>query len=78
MVDEIILTHFGFKRGLKEGHGLAPILFNIALECTIRQLSVKWNLSLIYISDQIAYCAEDTNVTGKTIQTVRDTCTELE
>ena len=36
------------------------------------------NLSLIYVSDQIAYYAEDINFMGKTIQTIGDTRTELE
>lgn len=72
-----LTTHFEVKRGLKEGHGLAPLLFNIALECTIRQLSDKWNLLFIYITDQIPYYAEDIKVTGKTMQTVGDRCTEI-
>jgi len=36
---------FKVNRALQQGDGLASLLFNIALECALRQLSVDVNLS---------------------------------
>jgi hypothetical protein len=45
----------GFKvgTGLKQGDGLAPSLFNIALEYVIRQLSVQVTPTIFYKSVQL-------------------------
>jgi hypothetical protein len=45
--------HFEVNKGLKEGAGLVPILFNRALEYAIRQLPIDVTSSLIYRSGQI-------------------------
>ena len=37
--------NFEVNRGLQQGDGLAPLLFNIALEYALRQLPVDVNLS---------------------------------
>jgi hypothetical protein len=43
-----LTADFERHRGLKQEDGLAPLLFNIALECAIRQLSVDVNSLLVY------------------------------
>jgi hypothetical protein len=48
-----LTNHFEVKRGLKQGDGLAPLLFNIVLEYAIRQLSVDVNSSLS--ANQVKY-----------------------
>jgi hypothetical protein len=65
-----LTDHSEVKRGLKQGDGLAPLLFNIVLEYVIRQLPVDVNSSLIYKSGQIVGYADDINIMGKPMQTV--------
>jgi hypothetical protein len=43
---------FLIRRGLKQGDGLAPLLFNMALEYVIRKLPVAQNAILQYKSIQ--------------------------
>jgi hypothetical protein len=58
----------GFKvgTGLKHGDGLAPNLFNIALEYVIRQLSVQTTPTIFHKSEQLIGYAEDINIMGRT------------
>jgi hypothetical protein len=57
----------GFKlgNGLKQGDGLAPSLFNIALKYVIRLLSVQVKFTIFYISLQLIGYADDTNSMGR-------------
>jgi hypothetical protein len=57
--------------GLQQGDGLAPLLFNTALEYAIRQLSVDVNLS-----GQIIGYADDMNIMGRPMQTEKR-CIEI-
>jgi len=50
---------FQVGNGLKQGDGLAPNLFNIALEYVIRQLSVQVTSTIFYKSVQIIGYADD-------------------
>jgi hypothetical protein len=52
--------------GLKQGDGLAPYLFNIALEYVIRQLSVQAKATIFYKSVQLIGYADDINIVGRT------------
>jgi hypothetical protein len=54
----------GFKvgNGLSQGYGLAPTLFNIALEHARRQLSVRVESTIFYKSVQLTGYADDTDV----------------
>jgi hypothetical protein len=53
----------GFKvgNGLKQRDGLAPNLFNIALKCVIRLLSVQVRFTIFHISLQLMGYADDVN-----------------
>jgi hypothetical protein len=57
----------GFKvgTGLKQGDGLAPNLFNIALEYVIKQLSVQTTLTILYKLVQLTGHLEDINIMGR-------------
>jgi len=58
----------GFKvgTGLKQGDGLTPNLFNIALEYVIRQLSVQAASTIFHKSGQLIGYAGDINIMGRT------------
>jgi hypothetical protein len=73
-----LADHSEVKRGLKQGDGLALILFNIFLEYAIRQLSVDVNSSLIYKSGQIVGYADYINIMERSMQTVEKIYRELE
>jgi len=50
---------------LSQGYGLAPTLFNIALENVRRQLSVRVESTIFYKSVQLTGYADDTDVVQK-------------
>jgi sorting nexin-29 len=57
----------GFKvgNGLKQGDGLVPNLFNIALEYVIRQLSVQVTSTIFHKSAQLIGYADRINIMGR-------------
>jgi len=58
----------GFQVGtvLKQGDGLAPILFNIALEYVIRKLLVLTTSTIFYKLVHLIGYADDINIMGRT------------
>jgi mannose/fructose/N-acetylgalactosamine-specific phosphotransferase system component IIB len=73
-----IMTH-GFKvqNGLKQEDGLAPDLFNTALEYLIRQLSAQDNSTISYKSVQLTGYAHDMNTMGGTKWAISEIFDEL-
>jgi len=69
----------GFKvlTGLKQGHGLAPNLFNIAMEYVIRQLLVQTTSTVFHKSVQLIGYADDINIMGRTKRAISDVYGEL-
>jgi len=69
----------GFKvgTGLKQGDGLAPNLFNIALEYVIRQLSVQTTSIIFHKSVQLIGYADNINIMGRTKRAISDLYGEL-
>ena len=69
----------GFKAGteLKQGDGLAPNLFNIALEYAVRQLSVQTTSTIFHKSVQLIEYADDINIMGRTKRAISDVYGEL-
>jgi hypothetical protein len=77
-IQNYLTDHFEVRRGLKQGDGLAPLLFNIVLEYAIRQSSVDVSSSLIYKSGQTVGYADDINIMERSMQTVEKIYRELE
>ena len=63
--------------GIKEGTGLAPTLFNIALEYVIRQLSVQTTSTIFHKSVQLIGYADDINIMGRTKRAISNVSGEL-
>jgi hypothetical protein len=68
---------FMIRQGLKQGDGLAPLLFNMALEYVIRKLPVAQNATLQYKSTQILGYADDIGILVRTLQHGIDIVTKL-
>jgi hypothetical protein len=58
-IGTIMTDDFQLGNGLKQGDGLAPKLFNIALENVIRQLSIQVTSTIFYKSVQLIGYADD-------------------
>jgi hypothetical protein len=56
---------------LKQGGGLAPLLFNIVLEYVIRKSNINADGTLIYKSIQVAAYADDVNIMARTQQDLK-------
>jgi hypothetical protein len=50
---------FKIRQGLKQGDGLAPSLFNVALEYAIRKLTVNVKGTLEFQATQVVGYADD-------------------
>jgi len=66
----MVTDGFRVGNGLKEGDGLAPNLFNIALKYVIGLLSVQVKSTIFYISLQFIGYAVDVKTMGRTKRTV--------
>ena len=69
----------GFKAGtgLKQGGGLAPNIFNIALEYVIRQLKVQTTSTKFHKSVRLIGHSDDKNIMGRTKRAISDVYVEL-
>jgi len=74
------MMNVGFKVGnyLKQGAGLAPTYFNIALEYVIRQLPVDVKSTVFYKSVQLIGYTYDINIMGRTKISVSEVYEELQ
>jgi hypothetical protein len=68
---------FKIRQGLKQGDGLAPLLFNLALENAIRKLSVNVKGTLKYHTTQIVGYANDICLLSRNIKAIKETYQEL-
>jgi len=67
--------HVSSKNGLKQRDVLLPLLFDFALECSIRRVKVDQKSLKLIGSHQLLVYNDDLNVLGASICTVRE-CTE--
>ena len=77
-VNSYLTEIFQVKCGLKQGDGLAPILFNLTLEYVVRKLPIDTNSTLFYKSSQLVGYAEDIHILGSPLPAINEIYTSLE
>jgi hypothetical protein len=68
---------FDIRQGLKQGDGLTPMLFNLALEYVIRKLPADANGTLEYKMNQAVGYADDIRLLGISARSVNEVYEEL-
>lgn len=66
------------EKGVRQGDGIAPVLFNIALEIAIRRSKIQTNGTIFTKSQQILAYADDLVLTSRRIQDLEEMYIELE
>jgi hypothetical protein len=62
---------FPIKNGLHRRHALSPLLFKFALEYTIRRIQVNWDGLKLNNTHQLLVYADDVNVLGVSVHTIK-------
>jgi len=63
---------FPIRKGLKQGDALSPLLFNFALEYAITRVKVNQNDFKLNGTNQILVYADDVNIWGRSVHTVKE------
>jgi len=72
-VDKNLSDMFPIRNGLKQGDTLPPLLFNFALEYTIRRVQVNQDGLKLNGTHQLLVYADDVNMLGGCVHTIRKT-----
>jgi hypothetical protein len=68
---------FKIRQGLKQGDGLAPSLFNVALEYAIKKLTVNVKGMLEFQASQVVGYADDICLLSRNIRTIKEEYQQL-
>ena len=68
---------FPIRNGLKQGDALSPLLFNSALEYSIRRGLVNRDGLKLNGTHQLLVYADDVNILGGTIHTIKENAEAL-
>jgi hypothetical protein len=60
------------RNGLKQGEGLLPLLFEVALQYAIRRVQIKQDVLKINRTLQPLVYADDVNIMGGRIHTIKE------
>ena len=71
----ICLTYFLSRMILKQGEALSLLLFNFALDCTIRSVQVNQGGLELNVQHELLVYADVVNILGGSINTVKKTQT---
>ena len=63
---------FPIRNGLKPGDALSPLLFNFALECTIRRVQVNQDCLKLNDTHQLLVYADGVNRLGESVHTIKE------
>ena len=72
-----VSDRFPIRNGLKQGDVLSPLLFNFALECTIRRVQVNQDGLKLNGTHQLLAYADDVNILGVSIHTLKENAEAL-
>jgi hypothetical protein len=64
---------FPIKNGLKQGDALSPLLFNFALEYTIRRVQANQEGLKLNVTHQLLFYAGDVNILGGSVHAIKKT-----
>jgi hypothetical protein len=59
------------RNGLKQGDALSPLLFNVALEYSIRRVQVNQDSLKLKVTHQSLVYADDFNILGGSLHTIK-------
>ena len=76
-VDKNLSDMFPIRNGLKQGDALSPLLFNFALEYTIRRVQVNQDGLKLNGKHQLLVYADEVNILEGSVHTVKENAEAL-
>jgi hypothetical protein len=73
-----LMDAFQMQNGLKQGHRLATVLFNLSLEYVVWKVPIATNSTAYYKSAQLVGDADDINILGLSRAVVEELCLAVE